>query len=372
MLDLSTRTTRTIAESAYGGKVANGHLLFLRADTLMAVPLDRSGLDVAGTPRPVLTDVAFNNGGASHYSIADDGMIVFLPMSPPVRVTPIWADGAGHMTPVGMAADSYADVVPSHVGRRLALVVQRANGGSDIVIWDDNRQSLSALTRDGAYNEAPAWMPDGETIVFAARRGGIGSPAYLFRARVNGGTPVRISPSDIAARAGSAGQFPASATASDVFFSQNGSDQDGVFVLNLETGQARMLRKEGFEPRISPDGRWLAYVAAGEVWVERYPLSGEERWQMSTNGGRAPRWSGNGDLLFRAGPAVLRARADQRHGFASVRPERLLDASGTTAAFGVSPDGRVVLLRRERVEEPVPQVIVNWRSELQRRTPGGP
>ena len=371
VLDLSTRTTRTLVESAHGGKVANGHLLFLRAAALMAVPLDRSGLDVVGTPQPVLNDVDFNNGGASHFSISDDGMLVFLPLPAPVRVTPVWADGASKMTPVGMAADSYVDVVPSPIGRRLALVVRRVTGGSDIVIWDDNRRSLSPLTRDGAFNEAPVWMPDGDTIVFASRRGGVGSPAYLIRARVNGGTPERISPLDIAARAGSAGQFPASGTASEVFFFQVGSEQDGLYALNLKTAQARMIRKDGFQPQISPDGRWLAYLAAGEVWVEPYPVSGEDRWQVSTNGARAPRWSRDGDLLFRSGSALMRARADHRNGFASVRPERVLDASATSAEFGVSPDGRVLLLRTEMAEAPVPQVIMNWRSELQRGAPGG-
>jgi serine/threonine-protein kinase len=370
VLDLSTKATRVAVESAYGGKIANGHLLFLRAGALMAVPLDRSGLDVVGTPQPLLNEVDFNNGGASHFSISTDGMLVFLPVPGPNRVTPVWADGAGNMTPVGIAADSYLDVVPSPVGGRLALVVRRVNGGSDIVIWDDNRRSLSSLTRDSAFNEAPVWMPDGDTIVFASRRGGIGSPAYLFRARVNGEQPEPISPLDIAARSGSAGQFPASATASDVFFAQVGSEQGGLYALNLKTAQARMIRKGGFQPRISPDRRWLAYVAAGEVWVEPYPVSGEVRWQVSTNGATAPRWSRDGDLLFRAGSALMVARADPRKGFASVRPRRVFDASETSAEFGLSPDGRVLLLRTEMAEAPVPQVIVDWRSELQRRAPG--
>src|SRR5262249_22704215 len=54
--------------------------------------------------------------------------------------------------------------------------------------------------------------------------------------------------------------------------------------------------------QLSPDGRWMAYTSdeSGqyEVYVRPFP-SGLGRWQVSTSGGREPRWRrGDGRELF--------------------------------------------------------------------------
>ena len=61
---------------------------------------------------------------------------------------------------------------------------------------------------------------------------------------------------------------------------------------------------------ISPDGRWIAYVARGpgrenyEVYVQPFPGPGG-RWQISTDGGANPAWS-------RTRRELLYATADHR------------------------------------------------------------
>jgi Tol biopolymer transport system component len=53
--------------------------------------------------------------------------------------------------------------------------------------------------------------------------------------------------------------------------------------------------------RVSPDGRWLAYVTdqsgRDEVWIAMLP-SCETRRQVSTAGGTAPEWSEGSQELF--------------------------------------------------------------------------
>lgn len=56
-----------------------------------------------------------------------------------------------------------------------------------------------------------------------------------------------------------------------------------------------------FGPRVSPDGRWLAYVSdeTGQQEVYVRPMLGAgPSWRVSTEGGGAPRWSGTGRELF--------------------------------------------------------------------------
>src|SRR5204862_61806 len=65
------------------------------------------------------------------------------------------------------------------------------------------------------------------------------------------------------------------------------------------------------EPRLSPDGRWLAFEEVGtdnkpQVYVRL--LSGGGRRQVSADGGSQPRWTRGGrEIVFRKGAAVYAA-----------------------------------------------------------------
>lgn len=63
------------------------------------------------------------------------------------------------------------------------------------------------------------------------------------------------------------------------------------------------LRTEAAEGmgRLSPDGRWMAYVSnetgRNEVYVQPFPASGA-KWLVSTGGGTQPRWGAGGSSLY--------------------------------------------------------------------------
>ena len=54
--------------------------------------------------------------------------------------------------------------------------------------------------------------------------------------------------------------------------------------------------------QFSPDGRFIAYRsdASGrdEIYVQPFPTASSGKWTVSTGGGIAPRWSGDGKELF--------------------------------------------------------------------------
>ena len=56
-----------------------------------------------------------------------------------------------------------------------------------------------------------------------------------------------------------------------------------------------------YQPRLSPDGRWLAYVSdesgRDEVYVRPFPEVDKGKWQVSTSGGVYPLWSPDGREL---------------------------------------------------------------------------
>ena len=60
-------------------------------------------------------------------------------------------------------------------------------------------------------------------------------------------------------------------------------------------------RKDEIQPKISPDGRWIAYTSKEsgrwEVYVTAFPDPGG-KWQVSEYGGIEPIWSSDGSELF--------------------------------------------------------------------------
>jgi|WetSurSiteA1Bulk_404760.scaffolds.fasta_scaffold09200_2 hypothetical protein len=67
----------------------------------------------------------------------------------------------------------------------------------------------------------------------------------------------------------------------------------------------KMLR-----PKLSPNGRWMAYVSAesgrNEIYICSFPEMNKDRWQVTADGGDDPRWSQDGRRLFyRKGNTVI-------------------------------------------------------------------
>jgi hypothetical protein len=56
-------------------------------------------------------------------------------------------------------------------------------------------------------------------------------------------------------------------------------------------------------PRVSPDGRWLAYsspdaTTGSQIFIRPYPNVNDDRRQVSPNGGGSPIWADNSQALF--------------------------------------------------------------------------
>jgi dipeptidyl aminopeptidase/acylaminoacyl peptidase len=140
---------------------------------------------------------------------------------------------------------------------------------------------------------------------------------------------------------------------------------------------------------ISPDGRWLAYVSdesgSEEIYVRPFPAVGEGRWQVSSNGAVAPRWSRDGRELYflssRSGGTTLSStllavpilRGD---GFVTGPPVAIAPfPSRVRASYDVTPDGRFLISvpevseitnggARQRIV-----IVQNWFQELNTKVP---
>jgi serine/threonine-protein kinase len=263
-------------------------------------------------------------------------------------------------------------------GNHLGVTISTERG-FEIGFYDLERETLSRLNFEGS-NRNPIWMPDGGRVVFSSDHGG--KVFNLFSAPVDGSAlPQRLTQSD-------ANQF-ASSVAPDgrmlVFAQIQPSTGFDIYTLPLDgSGKAEPLIQTEFTETLgtfSPDGNWLAYssdeTGQSEVFVRPYPDL-TAKWQISNQGGRAPKWSPKGDQLFYSyGAGIfsvsIETQADFKPGRSQLLFEKPVVESSPSFSFDVSHDGQRFIMPGlpEADLTAVHQLIVvqNWFEELERLVP---
>ncbi len=271
-------------------------------------------------------------------------------------------------------------------GTRVAVDVIGPEGG-DIWIHDLSRGTETILTTDPADDYGPLWTPDGEWVVFTStREGQVG--AFQKRVDTPGDAERLMAESEGSVVLQSTSWSADGQTLIFWEISGTGAVSTDIGLLSMEGDRARelLLDTEFSEaaPAVSPDGGWIAYHAdvAGqfEVYVERFPSLGD-RQQISTNGGRHPRWSPDGrELFYRRGGSLLAVPITPGPPFRAGAPTELFagpyrQSGGTSRPFDLAPDGERFLLVRPggqtAADNGTPRIIFveRWLEELERLVP---
>ena len=124
-------------------------------------------------------------------------------------------------------------------------------------------------------------------------------------------------------------------------------------------------------PRLSPDGRWLAYVSdesgRAEIYVQPFPAPGA-RIQVTTDGGSEPLWAKSGKaLIYRAGQAVISVAVSLTPTF-TIGERRTLATGNyltepTHQDYDVTPDGTRLLMVKPTGSSGNPVIVHNWGRE---------
>ena len=126
-------------------------------------------------------------------------------------------------------------------------------------------------------------------------------------------------------------------------------------------------------PRISPDGKWLAYqsneIGPPEVYVRPIPGPGA-RVPVSVGGGVLARWAPDGHTIYYRSPThVIAARLSPQGHLDVVRRDTLFadvySKEGEGQGWDVFPNGRdFIFLKGQPVASPKLVVVVNWQQLL--------
>jgi eukaryotic-like serine/threonine-protein kinase len=362
--------------------LATGHIVYASGNgpyDLMAVPFDLDTLKPTGGPVPILS-------GISGAVISDSGTLLYLPAStqdaPDIRRTPVWVDQNGKEELIsGAPAKVTQPFRLSPDGKRVAFGIGGLRG--DVWIWDLAREAVTRLTFDGG--EWPLWTLDGRRIVYFVRR-----PPNC---------DVNVKAADGTGDIEKLGTFQ-SVPGPDAW-SRDGKNLileefpiADISIMSMEGDhQRRSLISENSmatQPRISPDGRWIAYVSGAwprpEIFVRPFPNVNAGKWQVSTGGGLGPLWAPDGRTIFyRNGDAVCKVEIETDPTFEAKKPKVLFRADFYYSRLGqaaqplwdMSSDGKRFMMIKEvrPTERAAPEaprrlnLVVNWFEELKQRVP---
>ena len=386
VVDLATKKWRVLLDRTGHAAiyVPTGHIVYLRTGVLMAARFDASRLEVTSASIPVMSGVLFNSGGAGHFGVSSTGTIAYMPdAGTRPQADLLWVDRTGRTTATDLPRGPYTSPELSPDGTRVALESSTSRGRQSIVVWDFARRTLTPITRDMSVNEAPMWTANGTNLLFTSRLQ-LGALGRLFRQRADGGdAPTQITSGSLKEVYASGGEYPAAVLSeTSVLYAVTGTDSDGIKQLDLTTGASHMVVPQGRSPRLSPDGRWLAYRTADsgitEIYVSPYPNVTSARWQVSNGPTSMPRWSHDSAELYYRGVGsnrshmyVLKVGAGAT--VDGARPQVLVDVpnsgSNLLVEFDVGRDGRFLVLNGLPQQAPIPHVIVNWSEVLRGAMP---
>jgi eukaryotic-like serine/threonine-protein kinase len=347
------------------------YLLFVRDRTLLAQRFDTDRGALVSDPVVVSRPVVPGEGGR-FAPFAAGGTTLVYRLRSHSRTPMHWItrDGvsAGR---IGNPDGNYQYPSLSPDGTKLAILLGDAETDKpDVWIIDLTRQTHERLTNDPVGAFFPQWMPDGQHIVFASARGG------QWRTYRQSITETHDTPLD--SERDPWGQYPTAITRDGQFIVAE-QGKTGVWLLPLMLGTSPQRLFDGWHGRVSPDGRWIAYTAAGtgvpEVYVTSFPVP-STRWRISTSGGVDPQWRQDGrELYYVAGHNTLMAvpvRSGASFEFGRTQPlfpvlPDTADLGGLGAIYAPSPDGQRFVVTESRsaqsavgVDEMLLTVTMNW------------
>ncbi len=364
VLDIETGRQKIVIEGGLCPRyISTGHIVYGRAGSMLAVPFDVKRLEVTGPPFTVLDDMMTSGiYGNANYDWSDDGTLVYGPGELNERLKNLAiVDRQGEPRPLDLPARSYSFPRFAPDGDRLVVTIYGAN--DDLWIVDLKRGTLSRLTV-GWDDEGAVWSPDGQFVAYGSNRNG--APA-LYRVPVDGstdeGTLLESDVSEVTSFSADGGLL---------VFTRIDPARGADIWLRREDGDAERLLSTRFKEhagRLSPDGRWLAYLADDTGRDELYvrPLRGPgRRWQITSSGASAPMWAGEGsELIYRHGRKVMAVDITADTEFSFGTPQVLFEASFDQ--FDVAPDGQsFVLTQRHEDYQRVTalNVVLDWFGEL--------
>jgi Tol biopolymer transport system component len=359
-----------------GQYIASGHLLYSKAESLIAVPFDLPSLKVSGNP-VTLVDRAYEaDAEGAYFAVSESGTLAYIPGDASIFARQlVWVRRDGTVERIPAPLNAYVDPALSPDGRSVAVSIQGPT--QTLWIYDFARSALTTLPSTGSA-QAPLWTPDGHRIIYRLTKNGLRN--IFWRSADGSGEEERLTTGDTLQTTASISHDGAFLLFADIA-SETGRD---VWMLNLSPREATPhvvlgTRFSEGSATLSPDGRWLAYFSnesgRSEIYLRPFPGPGG-KLTISIGGGTEPHWSTDGGELFYRNDDKMMAVAVRTSGPAptATAPRLLFEGhyqvSDTgVAGYDVTADGRFLMVQPTVQTKPATQItlVLGWFDDLKAR-----
>jgi len=372
---LDGKTDRTLFHASSPVEYDSGYLLFVVNKNLMARPFNPATFDFSGDPMTVVEDAMYEPMYSNAaFSASGTGALLYIAgnASNDLQLEVLDASGksAGKLGEPGRMLDMR--ISPN--GKIVAFsLVDPNTGKSDIWTQDLSSGNRTRITRDPRAAGGPTWSRNGSALFYQSIR--VQNTPSLFMMPSNGmgaeqkvWEPVRAGwPEDVT---------PDSKTLIVDDGSDDGKTRVALVPLDQHGPSTPLFETPGanvFDARLSADGRWIAYESdesgKREVYVSGFPKPAG-RLQVSSGGGRQPKWRGDGKELYYVGVGTQLVAVELKTSNGSVEVVRrrpLFQFQRLTSGYDVFPDGKRFLIPVPTSDIPVPlSLVLNWTADLKK------
>ena len=344
---------------------SSGHLLFVRNHALVAQAFDAESRTLSGEPFRVADGFGIGGPGRPRFAVSTTGVLVYRPAADADMAQLEWVSRGGKdVQPIGQPGP-YLGVDLSPDGN-VAAVGHSTERDINIFFIDVLRGGSPSRFTSDIYAQTPRWSPHGDALAFAAIHDAPPMPVVRTLAGEEKRLARGLSSANVTSWSPDGRWVVADATdvktLGDVW----------LYATDGQTPPRAILRSESNEraAAVSPvTGKLVAFMSEDrktrEVYIAAFPEP-RRRQKVSTAGGTAPRWNGDGsELFFRSGDRIVVVDVPTQWDgdLPSVGAERtLFTLPPDVTAWTVTADGQRFLLNRRVAQavEPPAEVVINW------------
>jgi Tol biopolymer transport system component/DNA-binding winged helix-turn-helix (wHTH) protein len=289
-----------LVEASRAIYVEPGYIIYAQKSALYARAFDAARLELTGQPVQIADDVFYRDSlDTSAFDAAQETLIYrAIPNDQPPSPL-VWVDREGATTAAAVPLRAPVNFRLSPDGRK---IVYDEGAPPDVWILDLERGARTRVTSSPQSERGALWSPDGSSIVFDTHRE---NGRAIYEKRADGALPEKLL---FAAGAQNVAVSDWSADGRFIIFEKArciGCDFDIWVLPTAEGAKPYPFAATSFDEHsavLSPDGRWIAYITLEsglcEVVVQPFADPTAGKWQISANGGFAPRWSPDGRELY--------------------------------------------------------------------------
>jgi len=284
---------------------SSGYLLYYRDGSLLAQRFDDVKLELTGNTTPLAPALRDSANWNLLASASENGVLLYQSTGE-LKYPVVLFDRTGKSQGPVQLAGQWNDIRLAPDGTRVATVNNEIGPTGDLFVYDFRSNAQTRIS----FGQGPwfvVWSPDGKQVVYSSQKPGSENTEIVV-AQSDGSGEQRLALPEKGI------DQPTDWTRDGTYLVLTHGPRSAQQILLLPMSGDREpvpffpgSKIETSEGRVSPDGKWIAYVSTefgpNEIFVTSFP-SGRGKWQISSRAVQPPPiWGADSKTLYYASSA---------------------------------------------------------------------